>query len=104
MLQDVHVCFIQSWNFLLSHRNLRLQKQVAAIHLEKLVQKCDLGFCTPNKVNMLNHRYPGKLHLNLKELHLNSFRTGFIYLLLHLAELTSPHLQCNAQILEKDVD
>ena len=60
------VCHNQSWNFLLSHRNLRLEKMVTAIHLEKLEQKCDLVFCT--QIN----RGTWKLHLKFKELHLNS--------------------------------
>jgi hypothetical protein len=43
---------------------------------KKLEQKCDLGFCTPNQVNMLNHRCTWKLHLNLKELHLKFLSEG----------------------------
>ena len=52
------------------------QKEVTEIHLEKLEQKCDLGFCTPNQANMLNHTCTRKLHLNLKELHLKFLSEG----------------------------
>ena len=53
---------------------LRLKKKATAIHLDKLVQKCDLCICTSNQVNMLNHRCTWKLHLNLKELLLKFLR------------------------------
>ena len=55
---------------------LRLKKKATAIHLDKLVQKCDLCKSTPNQVNMLNPTYTWKLHLNLKELRCNSFSEG----------------------------
>ena len=41
-----------------------------------LEQKCDLDFCTPNQVNILNHRWTWKLHLNLKDLRLNFWSEG----------------------------
>ena len=49
----IYYSYSQSRNFLISHRNLRLALRFV---LKSWEQKCDLGFCTPNQVNMLNHR------------------------------------------------